>query len=48
MTIIGGAVLTACMGAVSDALGIARAMLVPVASFVVIFLFARLRAPTEH
>ncbi len=43
MTIIGGAVLTACMGAVSDALGIARAMLVPVLSFAVIFLFARYR-----
>jgi FHS family L-fucose permease-like MFS transporter len=42
MTIIGGAVLTAAMGAVSDAGGIARAMLVPAASFVVILLFARL------
>lgn len=47
MTIIGGAVLTACMGAVSDAMGIARAMLVPTLSFVVIFMFARLRPAAE-
>lgn len=41
MTIIGGAVLTAAMGAVSDAGGIARAMAVPAVSFAVVLLFAR-------
>jgi FHS family L-fucose permease-like MFS transporter len=40
MAIIGGAVLTAVMGAISDAGGIQRAMLVPTVSFVVILLFA--------
>lgn len=40
MAIIGGAVLTAAMGATSDVAGIARAMLVPAACFVVILLFA--------
>ncbi|WP_266158181.1 L-fucose:H+ symporter permease [Dyella silvatica] len=40
MTIIGGAVLTAAMGAASDVGGIARAMSVPVVSFVVVLLFA--------
>ncbi|WP_266168335.1 L-fucose:H+ symporter permease [Dyella subtropica] len=40
MTIIGGAVLTAAMGAVSDAAGIAKAMVVPALSFAVIWLFA--------
>lgn len=48
MTIIGGAVLTAVMGAVSDAAGISRAMLVPAVSFVVILLFARLRGAAER
>jgi FHS family L-fucose permease-like MFS transporter len=43
MAIIGGAVLTAAMGAVSDAAGIARAMLVPLGCFVVVFLFAMQR-----
>lgn len=41
MSIIGGAVLTAAMGAASDYAGIARAMLVPAVCFVAIFLFAR-------
>jgi MFS transporter, FHS family, L-fucose permease len=40
MTIIGGAVLTALMGAVSDHSSIATAMIVPAACFVVISLFA--------
>ena len=40
MAIIGGAVLTAAMGATSDVAGIAHAMLVPAACFVVILLFA--------
>jgi FHS family L-fucose permease-like MFS transporter len=40
MAIIGGAVLTALMGAVSDFAGIPRAMIVPLACFVVIFGFA--------
>jgi FHS family L-fucose permease-like MFS transporter len=46
MAIIGGAVLTAAMGAVSDAAGIARAMLVPLGCFAAVFLFAiqRIRA----
>ena len=48
MTIIGGAVLTAVMGAVSDAADIARAMLVPAVSFVVILLFARMRGAAER
>ena len=38
--IIGGAVLTAAMGATSDVAGIAHAMLVPAACFVIILLFA--------
>jgi len=42
MAIIGGAVLTAVMGFISDATGaIALAMLVPAACFVVVLLFAR-------
>lgn len=40
MAIIGGAVLTALMGAVSDMAGIPRAMVVPLACFAVIFGFA--------
>ena len=40
MAIIGGAVLTALTGAVSDLAGIARAMLVPLGCFAVVFLFA--------
>lgn len=40
MAIIGGAVLTALMGAVSDAAGIAVAYAVPAACFLVILLFA--------
>jgi FHS family L-fucose permease-like MFS transporter len=43
MAIIGGAVLTALMGAVSDAAGIARAMLVPLGCFVAVLLFAMQR-----
>jgi FHS family L-fucose permease-like MFS transporter len=40
MAIVGGAVVTAVMGATSDRLGIAYAMLVPMLCFVAIFLFA--------
>jgi MFS transporter, FHS family, L-fucose permease len=40
MAIIGGAILTAVMGALSDAAGIHRAMLVPLICFVVILGFA--------
>ena len=40
MTIIGGAVLTALMGAVSDMTSIARAMAVPTCCFAVVLLFA--------
>ena len=40
MAIIGGAVLTAAMGAASDLAGIAHAMLVPAICFVLILLFA--------
>lgn len=40
MSIIGGAVLTAVMGAVSDAAGIHRAMLVPMLCFAVVVIFA--------
>jgi FHS family L-fucose permease-like MFS transporter len=40
MAIIGGAVLTAAMGALSDAGGIQSAMVVPAACFIVILLFA--------
>ncbi|TAM94171.1 MAG: L-fucose:H+ symporter permease [Rhodanobacteraceae bacterium] len=49
MAIVGGAVLTALTGAVSDAVGIARAMLVPLGCFVAVFLFAlqRGRDPQE-
>ncbi|WP_329741422.1 L-fucose:H+ symporter permease [Dyella sp. A6] len=43
MAIIGGAVLTGVMGAVSDAYGIAHAMLVPGMCFVVVLAFARSR-----
>jgi len=41
MTIIGGAVLTALLGAVSDRFGIAHAMVVPGVAFVVVAAFAR-------
>jgi len=41
MAIIGGAVLTAIMGAVSDAGGIQLAMGVPLLCFAVVFIFAR-------
>ncbi|MGC1548851.1 MAG: L-fucose:H+ symporter permease [Rhodanobacter sp.] len=49
MTIIGGAVLTAVMGAVSDWSSIARAMAVPAFSFAVILSFAwqRRRHPAQ-
>jgi FHS family L-fucose permease-like MFS transporter len=40
MSIIGGAILTAVMGAVSDAAGIHHAMLVPIFSFAVVVIFA--------
>jgi len=40
MAIIGGALLTAAMGAVSDKAGINAAMFVPAVAFVVVFLFA--------
>jgi MFS transporter, FHS family, L-fucose permease len=40
MAIIGGAVLTAAMGATSDVAGIAHAMLVPAACFAMVLLFA--------
>jgi len=45
MTIIGGAVLTAAMGAVSDVAGIARALAVPALSFAVVLWFAWRRLP---
>ena len=45
MTIIGGAVLTAAMGAVSDLAGIARALSVPSLSFAVVAWFAWRRLP---
>jgi FHS family L-fucose permease-like MFS transporter len=41
MAIIGGALLTAAMGWLSDRVGITAAMLVPAAAFVVIAVFAR-------
>ena len=41
MSIIGGAVLTAIMGAVSDAGGIQLAISVPLVCFVMVFIFAR-------
>lgn len=44
MTIIGGAVLTAIMGAVSDHSSMADAMIVPACSFAIIALFAWRRA----
>ncbi|MDE2054722.1 MAG: L-fucose:H+ symporter permease [Xanthomonadaceae bacterium] len=47
MAIIGGAVLTAAMGAVSDAAGITRAMLVPLGCFAAVFLFAMQRVRTR-
>ena len=40
MAIIGGALLTAAMGAVSDLAGIHRAMAVPILSFAVVLAFA--------
>ena len=45
MTIIGGAVLTAAMGAVSDFADIARALSVPALSFAVVMWFAWRRLP---
>ncbi|MDO1530105.1 L-fucose:H+ symporter permease [Fulvimonas sp. R45] len=45
MTIIGGAVLTAAMGAVSDHAGIARALGVPALGFAVVAWFAWRRLP---
>jgi FHS family L-fucose permease-like MFS transporter len=48
MAIAGGAVLTALTGAVSDAAGIARAMLVPLGCFVAVFLFALQRGRVPH
>jgi FHS family L-fucose permease-like MFS transporter len=47
MAIIGGAVLTALMGAVSDMAGIARAMLVPLGCFVAVLLFAMQRVRSQ-
>jgi MFS transporter, FHS family, L-fucose permease len=41
MSIVGGAVLTAVMGAVSDASSIQTAMSVPLVCFAVVFIFAR-------
>jgi MFS transporter, FHS family, L-fucose permease len=47
MAIIGGAVLPAAMGAVSDAAGIQRAMAVPMLCFVAVIAFAlRARKPS--
>jgi MFS transporter, FHS family, L-fucose permease len=40
MAIIGGAILTVAMGAVSDAMGIHRAMLVPTVCFAIVLVFA--------
>ncbi|HEX7731900.1 MAG TPA: glucose/galactose MFS transporter, partial [Rhodanobacter sp.] len=48
MTIIGGAVLTAAMGAVSDLAGIARALGVPALSFAVVAWFAWRRLPRAN
>lgn len=52
MAIIGGAVLTAAMGATSDVAGIAHAMLVPAGCFVMVLLFASRHwagaRPMEH
>jgi FHS family L-fucose permease-like MFS transporter len=45
MSIIGGAVLTALMGAISDATAIKYAMLVPAACFLVIGVFAWTATP---
>lgn len=47
MSIIGGAILTALMGYVSDSAGIKLAMLVPAACFVAILVFARAQAPAR-
>ena len=47
MAIIGGAVLTALTGAVSDMAGIARAMLVPLGCFAAVLLFAMQRARSQ-
>lgn len=47
MAIIGGAVLTAAMGAISDHAGIATAMLLPALAFAVIILFGP-RAPVTE
>ena len=41
MAIIGGATLTVVMGAISDAAGIHRAMIVPILCFAVVLGFAR-------
>jgi FHS family L-fucose permease-like MFS transporter len=40
MAIIGGAILTAAMGAVSDSVGIERAIAVPIVSFAIVFAFS--------
>ena len=48
MSIIGGAVLTAIMGAVSDAGGIQLAISVPLVCFVIVFIFARRPRPGTH
>jgi len=41
MAIIGGAALTVGMGAISDAAGIHRAMIVPIVCFAIVLLFVR-------
>lgn len=48
MSIVGGAVITAVMGATSDRVGIAPAMLVPMLCFVAIFLFAWRRSTARE
>jgi FHS family L-fucose permease-like MFS transporter len=40
MAIIGGAILTALMGAISDFAGIANALAVPLACFIAVVAFA--------
>lgn len=48
MAIIGGAILTAVMGAVSDAGGIQLAMSVPLVCFVIVLIFARRSRRESH
>jgi FHS family L-fucose permease-like MFS transporter len=50
MSIIGGAVLTAVMGAVSDAAAISSAILVPTVCFIVIgwFAWTATKVPVSH